>query len=157
MIRRSFRIGLWLGVVAALAYMAARTRQRSRPAGTGTEPWPPIEPGRTEAASPAAPVPAPIAPAEPAPERATPAAPPPTEAPRPPAAKKRSRRKKKAAARAWVEPSGDGCPDSHPLKAKESSKIFHVPGGLSYDRTQPDRCYGDEAAAKKDGYRQAKR
>jgi hypothetical protein len=38
-----------------------------------------------------------------------------------------------------------------------SSKIFHVPGGLSYDRTKPDRCYRDEAAAESDGLRKAAR
>jgi hypothetical protein len=57
----------------------------------------------------------------------------------------------------WVEPEGDTCPTSHPVKAKLSSKIFHVPGGLSYDRTKPDRCYRDEAAAESDGLRKAAR
>ncbi len=59
---------------------------------------------------------------------------------------------------AWVAPAEDGsCPTSHPLKAKESSKIVHQPGGLSYDRTRPDRCYVDLTAAESDGYRPAKR
>ena len=57
---------------------------------------------------------------------------------------------------AWVEPGADGCPTSHPVKAKDSSKIFHVPGGGSYDRTNADRCYLDAAAAEADGYRQSK-
>jgi micrococcal nuclease len=57
----------------------------------------------------------------------------------------------------WVEPSGDVCPASHPVKAKLSSKIFHVPGSASYDRTNPDRCYVDAAAAEADGLRPAKR
>ena len=57
----------------------------------------------------------------------------------------------------WVEPSGDGCPTTHPVKAKLSSKIFHVPGSASYDRTNPDRCYVDAAAAEADGLRPAKR
>jgi micrococcal nuclease len=43
------------------------------------------------------------------------------------------------------------------VKAKDSSKIFHVPGGLSYDRTVPDRCYVDAAEAEADGFRAAKR
>jgi hypothetical protein len=43
------------------------------------------------------------------------------------------------------------------VKGKLSSKIFHVPGGLSYDRTKPDRCYRDPAAAEADGLRQAVR
>jgi len=58
---------------------------------------------------------------------------------------------------AWVEPNGDACPATHPVKAKLSSKIFHVPGGQSYDRTRPDRCYRDAAAAEADGLRQAAR
>lgn len=58
---------------------------------------------------------------------------------------------------AWVEPDGDACPAGYPVKAKESSKIFHLPGMINYDRTTPDRCYRDEAAAESDGYRPAKR
>ena len=59
---------------------------------------------------------------------------------------------------AWVDANAEGaCPASHPLKAKDSSKIVHQPGGLSYDRTHADRCYVDLAAAEADGYRAAKR
>jgi hypothetical protein len=57
----------------------------------------------------------------------------------------------------WVEPEASTCPASHPVKAKLASGIFHVPGGLSYDRTRPDRCYLDADAATADGLRQAKR
>jgi hypothetical protein len=46
---------------------------------------------------------------------------------------------------------------SHPVKAKLSSRIFHVPGGQSYDRTRADRCYVDSGTAEADGLRQAKR
>ncbi|MGV3759404.1 MAG: hypothetical protein ACO1PW_07645 [Actinomycetota bacterium] len=73
-----------------------------------------------------------------------------------PAAKKPTK-KRAAPPRAWVEPSGDVCPTSHPVKAKLASNIFHVPGGLSYGRTRPDRCYRDEATAEADGLRPAKR
>ncbi len=59
--------------------------------------------------------------------------------------------------RAWVEPSGDTCPGSHPIKAKLSSRIFHLPGMFAYDRTKPDRCYRDAEAAEADGLRPAKR
>lgn len=72
-------------------------------------------------------------------------------------AAKRPTKKKAAPPRAWVEPDGDVCPTSHPVKGKLTSKIFHVPGGLSYGRTRPDRCYRDEAAAEADGLRPAKR
>ncbi len=63
-----------------------------------------------------------------------------------------------ADAAAWVEPGADGsCPPGHPIKAKMSSKIFHSPGQLNYDRTTPDRCYVDAEAAEADGLRAAKR
>ena len=58
---------------------------------------------------------------------------------------------------AWVAPVDGGCPDGYPIKAKESSGIYHRPGGLSYDRTRPDRCYADEVTAEADGFRAAKR
>jgi hypothetical protein len=58
---------------------------------------------------------------------------------------------------AWVEPTDGTCPASHPVKAKMSSKIFHVEGGLNYARTHPDRCYRDAAAAEADGLRKSAR
>jgi hypothetical protein len=58
---------------------------------------------------------------------------------------------------AWVEPEGDVCPGSHPIKAKLRSGIFHLPGMAAYGRTTPDRCYADEAAAQSDGLRRAVR
>jgi hypothetical protein len=58
---------------------------------------------------------------------------------------------------AWVPPGADGsAPASHPIKAKETSGIYHVPGGRFYDRTKPDRCYATASAAEADGYRQSK-
>ncbi len=58
----------------------------------------------------------------------------------------------------WVAPDAQGgCPTSHPVKAKLSSKIFHVPDGASYGRTHADRCYLSGADAKADGLRQSKR
>ncbi|HEV7721859.1 MAG TPA: hypothetical protein VGO60_11265 [Iamia sp.] len=57
----------------------------------------------------------------------------------------------------WVAPVDGACPDGFPIKAKETSGIYHHPGGLSYARTRPDRCYADEAAAEADGFRAAKR
>jgi hypothetical protein len=60
-------------------------------------------------------------------------------------------------AAAWVEPDEGACPISHPVKVKLASGIFHVPGGLAYDRTSPDRCYRDVAAAESDGFRPSKR
>jgi hypothetical protein len=57
----------------------------------------------------------------------------------------------------WVEANADGsCPETHPVKAKLASGIFHVPGGANYSRTKADRCYVDEAAAVADGLRPSK-
>lgn len=56
----------------------------------------------------------------------------------------------------WIEPVDGTCPDSHPVKAKLASGIYHVRGGASYARTKPDRCYCDAAAAEADGFRPAR-
>jgi hypothetical protein len=56
----------------------------------------------------------------------------------------------------WVEAVDGACPTSHPVKAKVSSGIYHLPGSSFYDRTRPERCYVDAAAAEADGYRAAK-
>ncbi len=59
---------------------------------------------------------------------------------------------------AWVEPVEPGtCPVNHPVKAKLSSGIYHLPGGANYARTQPDRCYLSAEAAEADGLRPSKR
>jgi len=57
----------------------------------------------------------------------------------------------------WVDPDGDACPATHPVKAKLASGIYHEPGGQMYDRTIPDRCYRDADAAIADGLRASKR
>lgn len=70
------------------------------------------------------------------------------------AAKKAPAAKKQA--KAWREPGKNGaCPKGFPVKVAASG-IFHLPGGRGYERTTPVRCYADAAAAKADGYRQAK-
>jgi len=57
----------------------------------------------------------------------------------------------------WLDADDSGaCPATHPIKAKMSSGIYHVPGGANYDRTHPDRCYVDAAAAEADGLRRSK-
>jgi hypothetical protein len=62
-----------------------------------------------------------------------------------------------AASDGWIPAHDDGsAPESHPIKVKLSSGIFHVPGGRFYDRTRPDRCYPTAAAAEADGYRRSK-
>ena len=59
--------------------------------------------------------------------------------------------------RLWVQANDGICPQSHPVKAKLSSKIFHTPGGRNYTSTKADRCYPDEASAQADGLRPALR
>ncbi|MFM7271203.1 MAG: hypothetical protein ACKO2C_06170, partial [Actinomycetes bacterium] len=54
---------------------------------------------------------------------------------------------------AWVPPVDGSCPPGYPIKSKHGSEVFHSPGGASYDRTRPDRCYRDAAAAEADGLR----
>ncbi len=56
----------------------------------------------------------------------------------------------------WVLPLNGECPPGYPVKGNDSSKIFHVPGGRSYDRTVPERCYANADDAIADGYRAAK-
>ncbi len=56
-----------------------------------------------------------------------------------------------------MDPVDGACPASYPVKAKLASGIYHVPGGSSYDRTKPDRCYLDAQSARADGLRPAKR
>ncbi len=84
----------------------------------------------------------------PAPPSASPTAPPePVAAPRP-----------AAPTEPWVEPATGGtCPPGYPVKAKLSTKIFHVQGGALYERTTPDRCYASPVAAEADGLRPSKR
>jgi len=58
---------------------------------------------------------------------------------------------------AWREPRDDGAsPVTHQITGKLTSGIYHVPGGVNYERTQPDRCYVDEDAATRDGLRRSK-
>ena len=59
--------------------------------------------------------------------------------------------------RLWVTANDGVCPQSHPVKAKLASKIFHTPGARNYSRTKADRCYADEASAQADGLRPALR
>lgn len=54
------------------------------------------------------------------------------------------------------------CPISHPVKGavnpgNSGERLFHVPGGASYAKTQPDRCYTSAEEAREDGTRRAQR
>jgi hypothetical protein len=55
-----------------------------------------------------------------------------------------------------ADPIDGECPESHPVKGKLASGIYHLPGGPNYARTRPDRCYVDAAAAESDGLRASK-
>ena len=56
----------------------------------------------------------------------------------------------------WLDPVDGECPASHPVKGKLTSGIYHLSGGLNYERTRPDRCYVDAAAAEAAGLRASK-
>ena len=53
------------------------------------------------------------------------------------------------------------CPISHPVKgaflAGTNERVFHMPGGEHYAKTQPDRCYQNAEEAREDGGRRAQR
>jgi hypothetical protein len=61
-----------------------------------------------------------------------------------------------AAVAGWVSPPNGTCPAGYPVKAARSG-VYHLPGGMFYERTTADRCYATAAAAEADGYRASKR
>lgn len=56
-----------------------------------------------------------------------------------------------------VAPQGSNCPSTHPIKGNASSMIYHVPGGASYARTDPEACFATAADAQAAGYRAVQR
>lgn len=54
-------------------------------------------------------------------------------------------------------PSGNDCPDSHPVKANRESGIYHLRGGAFYDRTRPESCYATPDDAERAGFRRSQR
>lgn len=165
----------WFGLAVMVALGAAWWRSR-RSTGTGDAPGPEPDasrsaaghsgdrhepalravPNQTAPASPADPMPASPAdqtapaPAEPAPaSQADPMPASPGAAVPAPESTSDGRR--------WADPVDGGCPDGYPIKVNERSGIYHVPGGLSYERTNPTRCYADQASAEADGFRRSKR
>jgi hypothetical protein len=205
MVRRSFRFGLWVGLLVGIGFavyktMQARRTMRETAAAPQRDPWPPMTRVEPEDERPA---PEPVAEHEPEPaagaatdememdpdveteadavsslevvpapaaaleERTGPApaamvAPEPAEVaiPEPPAPSglRLVRPPADEPAQKWVEPvSADTCPESHPIKVKLSSRLFHLPGMFAYARTKPDRCYDTEQGAADDGFTRAKR
>lgn len=153
MIWRLFRLVFVAGLAAgAVAAYRALTRKDdplpTAPDGPRSEPWPPL---RNESPAPdeIPDTPTPTETTSAGDSYGTTVVPEPGGVPVAPAG---------GADTAWVEPVGDGdCPEGYPVKANMRSKIFHSPGQLNYDRTSPDRCYVDAAAAEADGLRAAKR
>lgn len=132
LVRRIVKLVAAMALLIAVVVVARRLltdRSRTRPGPPPSTPWPALTP-------------TPQSPAEPTPEATTAPAIATSEA--------------TTAPPAWVEPTDGACPADHPVKAKESSRIFHVPGGASYERTRADRCYLDAATAEADGFRQSK-
>ncbi|MDQ3575131.1 MAG: hypothetical protein M3404_09475, partial [Actinomycetota bacterium] len=72
-------------------------------------------------------------------------------------AKAAKKARKAAPALAWVDADDGVCPPSHPVKAKLSSRLFHLPGMAFYKRTRAERCYADEESAVRDGFTRSKR
>jgi micrococcal nuclease len=53
------------------------------------------------------------------------------------------------------------CPISHPIKGAlvpgSKERVYRMPGGEGYAKTQPDRCYANAEEAREDGGRRAQR
>jgi micrococcal nuclease len=53
------------------------------------------------------------------------------------------------------------CPISHPVKGTlvpgTNERVYYMPGGDGYAKTQPDRCYANAEEAREDGGRRAQR
>ncbi len=47
------------------------------------------------------------------------------------------------------------CPPDKPIKGNRPSMVYHVPGGGSYTRTNPEDCFATEQDAQAAGYRKA--
>jgi hypothetical protein len=54
-------------------------------------------------------------------------------------------------------PVGGDCPSEAPIKGNASSRIYHVPGGQFYDRTNAEECFASESSAQDAGYRASQR
>ena len=48
------------------------------------------------------------------------------------------------------------CPPGFPVKGNLPSRVFHSPGQPDYDRTTPEVCFANEAAARDAGFRHAR-
>ena len=55
------------------------------------------------------------------------------------------------------DPVGGQCQGKIKGNIGSSEKIYHVPGGSFYDRTQAERCFNTEADAVAEGFRKSSR
>jgi hypothetical protein len=152
-IRRLSYLGILIGVVVALR--KAKVASDARPGVGPLATWPPLQPGEPPVAAvgdlAAEPSPTPVAVRSGA-ESSAPQVP--VASDEPVAAVGDVAAEMQAAA--WVAPEDGACPATHTVKANANSGIYHLPGGQFYERTRPERCYVDAAAAEADGYRAAK-
>ncbi len=51
---------------------------------------------------------------------------------------------------------GADCPSDHPIKGNLPSRIYHLPGQSTYDRTEPEICFRAEDAARMAGFRRSR-
>jgi hypothetical protein len=144
-VRRILRVLAVLATIGAVVVVVARVlARRQQPPAPAPADWPPLARERpTEPLSAAA--------------RSATAAEPPPEEPAPAAMSAPGPTSEPGDDGEWVDADGGACPTSHPIKAKLSSGIYHVPGGLNYERTNADRCYATPDAAESDGLRASKR
>jgi hypothetical protein len=58
----------------------------------------------------------------------------------------------------WIKVNGEkSCPPEFPIKGNATSRIYHLPGGPTYEATIPEFCFANEEAAVGLGYRPRKR
>jgi hypothetical protein len=172
MLRKTVR--LWIaGSLGYGVYLALRARRNDDQPVWSPPGWAPVQStadldaaraqarssvtlARANAPRAEAPAPAPIPPSPLAGNGGGAPAAAPTRPPKAPAAT-RPVSKAPPGGQVWVKAADGVCPESHPIKAKLASKIFHSPGGRNYARTNADRCYADEAGAVADGLRAPQR
>ncbi|HEY2332684.1 MAG TPA: hypothetical protein VGH94_12270 [Acidimicrobiales bacterium] len=135
MVRRALRIALWAGLLGGLTAGALRAARWFRDVGTPPPPavWPPFpdlaRPSHgSEPSSSGTAVPdAALSDEEMSPDTGA------------------------------AEPVDGSCPESHPVKGKAASGLYHLPGMVAYSRTNADTCFVDAAAAEAAGFTRAKR
>lgn len=160
-VRNAFLLGLVVGLVIAIVRALRVEGSGPDAVGAGAPPLPAPtaspEPVEDRVTSTSVPGPAPEPAATPSSGEPPPDVVPPVAADPVPDEPARADPASGAEAATWEEPVGGACPPGFPVKARESSGIYHVPGGAFYERTTPDRCYPTAETAETDGFRSSKR